>query len=475
MKSQTDPKVQWPDEEIRPSREEAQMETGDIEIDDEEIKREVKHLATPALIEMVLISFVGVADMIMVGRLGPAAIAAVGLTNQPVFFAHGVFQALNVGTTALVARFFGADQRKDAQDTAKQSLAITIFMGTLVGILGYLATPWVIKAMGAEPEVLPLGISYMRIVCLGFAFNAVSMVCSSVLRGAGDTRIPMIVNLTANLVNVTGNYLLIYGHFGFPRLGIAGAALATAFSRVVACIIFLYVLFAKKSVIGIGLKGGYRPDRNLLGRVFNIGLPAAIEQFIFRGGQLIFVRMVSGFGTSVFAAHQIGVNILSLSFMPGQAFGIAATTLVGQGLGANRPQLAERSALVARRLGMIFSTTIALLMFVFGKYIAALYTNDPDVIVKTAMVLKIIGVVQPAQSTQFILGGGLRGAGDTRWPLYSTFLGIWVMRVIAGYLFGVVLGLGLLGAWMGMALDQLTRASVISYRFRKGGWKELSV
>ena len=441
-------------------------------ISDGEIKKQVKDLAAPALIEMVLVSFVGVADMIMVGKLGPAAIAAVGLSNQPIFFAQGIFQALNVGTTALVARFFGADMKKEASATARQSLAVTILLGFLVSGLGYLVTPWVIAAMGAEVEVLPLGITYMRIVSLGFLFNVVSMVCSSILRGAGDTRTPMTVNLTANLVNVVGNYILIYGHFGFPRLGIAGAAMATALANVVASTLFLVVIITGRSVIRVNVTAKYRPDWDLLTRVFNIGLPAAMEQVIFRGGQLTFVRIVSGFGTSVFAAHQIGLNILSLSFMPGQAFGIAATTLVGQGLGAERPDLAERSALTARRLGMMFSGTIAVLMFVFGRFIAALYTDDPDVIQKTAMVLKVIAVVQPAQSTQFILSGGLRGAGDTKWPLYSTFLGIWGMRVVVGYFFAVQLGLGLLGAWMGMALDQLTRASVISYRFRKGGWKK---
>ena len=468
MESSPSPRGRWPDDRGRSFGPEVGM-------DDEAIRQQVKHLATPALIEMVLISFVGVADMIMVGRLGPAAIAAVGLSNQPIFFAQGIFQALNVGTTALVARFFGADLKKDASNTARQSLAVTILLGFLVSGLGYLLTPWVIAAMGAEVEVLPLGITYLRIISLGFLFNVVSMVCSSILRGAGDTRTPMTVNLTANLVNVVGNYLLIYGHLGFPRLGIAGAALATALAHGVASTLFLVVIMTGRSVIRVQLTSRYRPDWDLLGRVFSIGFPAAIEQVIFRGGQLTFVRIVSSFGTSVFAAHQIGVNILSLSFMPGQAFGIAATTLVGQGLGAERPDLAERSALVARRLGMMFSTTIALFMFFFGRHIAAFYTNDPDVIRKTAMVLKVIGIVQPAQSTQFILSGGLRGAGDTRWPLYATFLGIWGMRVMGGYLLAVQLGLGLLGAWMGMALDQLTRASVISYRFRKGGWKRLGV
>ena len=366
----------------------------------------------------------------------------------------------------------GAGEQGEANATAKQSLVITILLGTLVSILMYFLAPMVIDAMGAEPEVLPLGISYMRIVALGLVFNTVSMVCASALRGAGDTRMPMAVNLTSNLINVTGNYLLIYGNWGFPRLGIAGAALATTFSRFVGCSLFLAILLSGRSVVRVSFADGYRPDGGILRRVLNIGLPAAIEQFILRGGQLTYVRIVSSFGTSVFAAHQIGMNILSLSFMPGMAFSIAATTLVGQGLGAEKPELAERGALTTRRLGMMFSGAIAVCLFFFGRHIASLYTDDLDVISKTAMVLRVIGVVQPAQSTQFILAGGLRGAGDTRWPLYSTFLGVWGVRVLVGYLLAVQLGLGLLGAWMGMALDQCTRAFVISRRFNKGAWKK---
>jgi len=445
------------------------------EVSTKEIRRQVANIASPALVEMVLVSFVNVADMIMVGQLGAAAIAAVGLASQPIFLATGMFQALNVGTTALVARFVGADMINKANSTTKQSLVVTAFLGALVSIIGYLLAPWVMTVMGAEPQVRPLGVTYMKIVCIGLGFRTLGAVSSSALRGAGDTRTPMAVNLTANLVNVVGNYLLIYGHLGFPRWEIAGAAVATSLADATACGLFLTVLFSGRSLLKVSPRGKYRPDWNLLNRVFSIGVPAAVEQLILRGGQVIYVRIVSSIGTAVLAAHQIGMNILNLSFMPGQAFSIAATTLVGQGLGAKNPDLAERSALETSRMGMIISTTIAGFMFVFGRSIAGLYTKDPEVIASTAMVLKIIGLVQPAQSTRFILSGGLRGAGDTRWPLYSTFIGIWGVRVVLGYLLAIVLGLGLLGAWLAMAVDQIARAMIIHYRFRRGGWKRVRV
>lgn len=440
-----------------------------------QLRRKVIDLSGPALVEMVLVSFVGVIDMIMVGRLGPAAIAAVGLSNQPMFIAMAVFQALNVGTTALVARFAGASDLPEASRTAQQSLLITVITGLILSILSYWTSPWVIAAMGAEPDSLPLGISYLQIVSLGIGFMAASLCVASVLRGVGDTKTPMKVNIIANLANCVGNYVLIYGKLGLPACGVAGAAMATTISRAISATLMLVVILRKDSIIKLGPIRGFRLRLDLIKRVISIGVPTAMERFVLRAGQLVYIRIVAGLGTAVLAAHQIGMNILSLSFMPGQAFSMAATTLVGQALGAEKPEAAEKCALETRRLGMIISGAMAAVLFFFGESIARLYTTDLEVARQTAMVLRIIGLVQPAQSTQFILAGGLRGAGDTKWPLYSTFVGIWGVRVAFGYVFAQVLDLGLFGAWLAMALDQLTRSAVIFVRFRRGRWKAATV
>ncbi|NLJ59693.1 MAG: MATE family efflux transporter [Firmicutes bacterium] len=432
-------------------------------------RKQVLELAGPSLVEMALVTFVNMADMIMVGRLGPAAIAAVGLTNQPVFFAMAAFIALNVGTTAVIARAIGAGEDDVANDAMRQSLMLVVIMGFLVSVLGFVFAGNVLRFMGAESDVLPLGISYMKIIASGGVFMVVSMSLTAALRGAGDTKSPMKANMVANVSNVIGNYLLIYGKFGFPKLGVPGAALATTIARLIAFILLLRVVISGNS--HLHLQGRFRLNRQLLERIIRVGMPSAIEQVVLRGGQLTYVRVVASFGTTVIAAHQIGMNIMSLSFMPGMAFAIAATTLVGQGLGAGMPDVAEDWAKETRRLGTIVSGCMALVFILFGKYIAMLYTNDPEVISRTAVVLRILGLVQPAQSTQFILAGGLRGAGDTKWPLYSTAVGVWVFRVAVGYLLAVVMGMELVGAWMGMAVDQIARSVIITLRFRSGKWK----
>ena len=434
-----------------------------------EARKKVLELAGPSLVEMALVTFVNMADMIMVGRLGPSAIAAVGLTNQPVFFAMAAFIALNVGTTAVIARAIGAGEGDVANEAMRQSLMLVIIMGFAVSVLGFVFARNLLSFMGAEADVLPLGVSYMKIIASGCVFMVVSMSLTAALRGAGDTVSPMKANMVANITNVIGNYLLIYGKFGFPKLGVPGAALATTIARIIAFTLLLRVVVIGNS--HLHLTGPFKFNLPLLKRIIHVGMPSALEQIILRGGQLTYVRIVASFGTTVIAAHQIGINITSLSFMPGMAFAIAATTLVGQGLGAGMPEVAEDWARETRRMGTIVSCCMALVFILFGKYIAMLYTDDPEVIARTAVVLRILGFVQPAQSTQFILAGGLRGAGDTRWPLYSTAIGVWGFRVAVGYLLAVVMGMELVGAWLGMAVDQLARSVIIALRFKSGKWK----
>jgi putative MATE family efflux protein len=445
------------------------------ELDKASARKVVWRLSAPTLVEMFLVSLVGMADMMQVGRVGPEAITAVGLTNQPVMLLQSVFQALNVGTTALVARFIGMDRPEEASDTLKQTFVVVILLGLAISLVAGLASSFILEFMGAEPEVIRVGTPYFRVVAFGFVFNAIAMGLASALRGAGDTRTPMTVNLAANAINITFNYILIWGKFGFPRWGVFGAGVATTFSRAVAAVWFLIIALRGEKSIRLDFSEGYKPDFGILKRIFSIGFPAALEQGVLRTGQILFAKVVSSLGTVTFAAHQTSMNILSLTFMPGLAFSTGCTTLVGQYLGAKRPEDAERCALTSRNMGLAVGGAMALVFLFFGKYIAMLYTNDMSVVLASAFVLKIYAFAQPAQSIQFILAGGLRGAGDTRYPLYSTALGMWVGRVGLGWFFVNVVGLGLPGAWLGMAIDQIVRGVLIALRFRTGKWKEVKV
>jgi putative MATE family efflux protein len=425
--------------------------------------------------EMLLMTFTHMVDMIMVGQLGPAAIAAVGLSTQPMFLLLGLFQALASGGTALVARAVGAQDRQLANAVARQAGAATLLFGLLVGGVGWALSLAVPRLMGAEQVVQDPAAAYFRIIMLSMPVVTLTFVLGAVLRGSGDTRTPMQVNAVANVVNVAGNYVLIFGHFGFPALGVTGAALATAGARVVAGVLLLSILFSGRLRIHLSLRESYRPKADLLRRVFRVGVPAALEQLVMRAGQLVFVRLVAGLGTAVLAAHQIALSVEWLAFMPSFGFGMAAATLVGQGIGAGHPDWSEKAAYETRRIGIVVLVVIGTGLFFFGEQVVRLYTQDPEVVAMGAQALRIMALTQPFMAINFIMAGSLRGAGDTRWPLFTTATGIWGVRVLLGYLLAILAGLGLAGAWVAMAADHMVRATLLTARFRAGRWKHLAI
>ncbi|NLM37962.1 MAG: MATE family efflux transporter [Firmicutes bacterium] len=431
-------------------------------------------ITIPAFIELVMSTLFGMVDMVMVGRLGPAAITAVGLTNQPFMLLLAIFAAVNIGTTTLVAWQIGAREVDKAEAVTRQALVVSLVLGSLVSGIGVFLAPVIVRFMGAGPDTFADATFYFQIVAAGLLFQVVNMGITAALRGAGETKIPMLYNVGSNLFNVFGNYVLIYGKLGFPRWEVAGAAVSTTVSRLLACLAGLYVLYlSRHSVIHLKLKADYRLHRPTIQRIFTIGLPAALEQFILQGGLMLFAKTVSTLGTLKFAAHQIGLNISGLSFAPSMAFGVAATTLVGQSLGAEKEEQAEDYAKIVHKIALAVAVFNGLLFVLFSHPMALVYTSDPVVSAEAAMVLKILSLALPGQSTQFALAGALRGAGDTMYPLYASALGIWVFRVAVAAIFVRIFHWGLAGAWAAFVMDQYTRSAVVYLRFRSGKWKHV--
>lgn len=440
-----------------------------------QMRQSIYRLAWPVIVENMLMTFVGMADMIMVGSLGPEAIAAIGLSNSPIFFATAAFAAISVGATALVARHVGANELEDANLIARQSFILSIIFSLVFTAAALYLAPYIMGWMGAQPEVRHIGTSYIRISTCTFAFSILSMIMNGVLRGAGDTKTPMRVNIIANLVNVVFNYLLIFGKFGLPAMGVDGAAAATALSRFVGGALVLQVLFSGRLVVHISLKDRFSLHWPSIRRMMNIGVPAMVEQLVMRGGQLLFARVVSSLGTLAYAAHSIAMNAESLSFMPGFGFATAATTLIGQNLGAKKPDAAEHSGYESAKIAAVFMGIVGVFFFAFPSAFVQLYTDDPDVIAMGSSVLRIIAISQPALALAMVFAGALRGAGDTRWVLVITTVGVWGVRLVLSYVLCIMLGFGLIGAWIAMTADLVLRSILVWLRFRTGHWKTLRV
>lgn len=439
------------------------------------LRKKIISFAWPCVAELFLMSLIAMISLIMVGHLGAYAIAAVGITNQPVFISIAIFQSFNIGATALVARFVGAKDYDNARRVVIQALMISVFSALILSSAGFFLSRWVVEAMGSQEDSIEYATIYMKYMSIGIIFQAIPSAVSSLLRGAGDTKSPMRYNITSNVINVILGYLLIYGFWLVPGMGVEGAAIASTVSKIYACAMSIYIIYTSKLPIAISLRDKFQLDFSLLKRIMNIGYAAAGEQMVLRIGMLFFIKMIADLGTIAFASHQIGISVISLSFNFGQALGMAATSMMGRSLGAKKPDLAETYGKEIRRLGLVVSACLLTIFFFLGRQIAMLYTSDLVVIANVAMILKIVAINMPAQTSQLIISGGLRGSGDTRWPLIATMAGVLGVRLILGFIFIKVLFWGVLGAWLAMTIDQFVRSAVIYFRFKTGKWKYIKV
>jgi putative MATE family efflux protein len=441
------------------------------------LRRTVIILALPAVARMFLQMLVGVVDLAMVGKISPAAISAVGMGNQVFFLSTAILNAFTVGTTALVARMIGAGKAEQAKVYARQSLVVTFAAGLILGVLVFFSAEHLMKFMmiaaeKPDPEIIRLGTMYLRIVALAEPLTFTMMNSYAILQGAGNMKAPLYIMGLANILNVIFDYLLIFGIGIFPKWGVAGAAIATAGSKNLAAIIALFFLFSRYSPIRLSLKDSFRPQVQRIQEIMDIGLPSAGEQLVRSSGQLVFSMLVASMGPIAIAANQIITKSTSMSFMPGIGFGHAATTMVGQNLGAKQPQRAERGGYMAAKMAAIFMSCVGLLFFFFFSHqLAGLFTSDAAVQQAAGECLKIMAISQPFLAYVMVLAGGLRGAGDTKYVLLVTFVGTWGSRVVIAWFLGVYLGFGLKGVWIAMVIDNLIRAAMMIARYRRGEWK----
>lgn len=439
------------------------------------LNRQLLRLAWPSLVENLLQTMLLVCDMMFVGQLGAEAIAGVGLGGQLTIFLQVLFMGLAVGNTALVARAVGAGDKRAAERVAKQSLTLAVVLALIVGVATFLVADAIVPVMGATENVNKIASGFLRIVSLFAVVMGLMFIGGGTLRGAGDTFTPMLITGFINVINIGLGYAFIFGNFGFPRLGPLGSAAATTLARTVGAAMMLYALFKRTKILPLSLRGDWGFHRDVIARILNIGLPGAAEQVVFQLGFLAFAAMAVSLGTQDYAAQQIAFTINSFSIMPAFAFGVAATTLVGQNLGAKDPARAEQSAYEALKNGTLWMVVMGIAFLIWREPLIRLFTNDPTVWQPAGMCLTFIAFGQPLLAVSVVLASALRGAGDTRATLAVTFAGIWLMRVGLGYVLGIIWGLGLFGMWIAWFGDFAVRAGLVTLRFRTGKWKTLRV
>lgn len=440
-----------------------------------EVYQRALHIAWPSAAESVLVSLVSSVDTIMVGGLGPAAIAAVGLTNQPKFILLALIMSLNVGVTTVVARRKGQENREGAQKCLRMALMITFFLSLFLSILGFLFAEPIMKFSGAQPDVMADSVAYFRIIMVGFVPMCIGLTINAAQRGVGNTRISMTTNITSNIINLIFNYLLIHGNFGFPRLEVKGAALATILGSTVACLLSVRSVLPHDTYLHLSFRVPWKFEKETLSSIWIISSSAVVEQLFMRFGFFTYVQVVANLGTVAFATHQICMNIINLSFAFGDGFSIAIASLVGQSLGAKRPDLAKLYVKVNKVLLYGISGVLSVLFVVFRYQLVGLFTTDSAIIAEAGNLMLIIAATTVIQTSALSYTGCLRGAGDAKYIAKTAFISIAIVRPLSAWILCYPVGWGLVGAWLSLFLDQCLRCVLNGTRFRKGKWAEIEL
>ncbi|ONI45779.1 hypothetical protein AN641_03395 [Candidatus Epulonipiscioides gigas] len=437
--------------------------------------KDVFGLAWPSALERILVSLVGAVDTMMVGGLGPLAIASIGITQQPTFILLAIIFSLNVGVLSIVARRCGEKDFEAANKVIRQSILLIIILSIILSMIGLCFSKDLLILMGATPDVIDDANNYFRIILCGFIFNCVGININAALRGAGNTKISMVSNITANLINLCLNFLLIEGHFGAPALGVVGAGIATITGQFVAFLISLSSLFNKNGDLRIKKGDSWKPDFGVLKNVIKISAGAFVDQICLRLGFLMYVRVITSLGMMAYATHQICCIFTNFSYSVGEGISIAASSLVGRNLGAKRPDLSIIYGKVSERIGIIISITLCIIYFTFRENLLLLFTQEAEVLALGSVVMIVVSMANIFQIPQVILSGSLRGAGDTKYIATVSFISVMVLRPIFTFTYCYPLGLGLIGAWVAMLTDQIIRLIATYIRFSKGVWVKINV
>jgi len=434
----------------------------------------VRRLAWPFIFEQLLQTLVGAVDMAVAGRLGAAEVAGVGAATQLVALVLSAVAALSVGATVLVAHHTGAREPRVAAHLTQQSLLAGILLGAVLTITGWCGADALVRVLGADEDVVRHGATYLRVNALAWPALVIMLVAGGALRGTGDARTPLRASVWMNVVNVCLAIPLAMGFGSLPALGVAGVALAAAIGRVVGAAVVLSLLLRGA---GLPIRREYwRFDSAALSRVLKIGVPTSVEQTLLSGGFLIYGAMVITLGTTVYAAQRISFQAINLAFMPAFGFGTAATTLVGQHLGAHRPDLAHAATSSALRQALACMVITGVLCAAGARPLMGLFSSDSEVIRLGVHALPVLALAQPFWAISSVYAGSLRGAGDCRFPVYSTNLGMWIVRLPTAYLFGIVLGGGLPGVYLSSTFDAGLRSVLTWWRYRRAvaAWRTLS-
>lgn len=429
-------------------------------------RQRVLGLATPIIGENLLQTLVGAVDTFMVARLGAAAVAGVGMGFELVFFVISILSAIDIGATVLVSQAIGAGEQQRANHLARQAIVWGVLLAIPVSAAMYLAAPTIIGFFGAEPDVAAAARDYLQVIAATAIALFLSFVCGAVLRGAGDSRTPLKAAALANIVNIGVAYVLIFGHFGLPQLGVAGSAWGAAAGRGLGAAYMLLVMARGTTAISLAGSWGWLPRFGIARQLLTLGVPAAVEQVLSAGAFTTLIAVVALIGTEALAAQQITFTALSLAFLPALGFSIAATALVGQSIGARTPADARAASGIALRWALVWMGIGGVAGLLLAERVLGIFSSDPAVIAAGSSALRALCVALPFWGLWFVSSGSLRGSGDTRTPLIIGAATMWLSVLIA-WVAVRWLGGGLGAVWTAFVLTTMPASLLMWFAYRR--------
>ena len=411
-----------------------------------------------------------ITDLIMVGRISAFAVAAVGLGLQSLMFLFAMLSLLHIGTSALLSRFVGAGQMNRASVGLSTLLRFAFFLSLpLMGVWYFFASN-VYVWFGTVPEVITLGEDYVQMLTWMLPFVFMKLVFVTALNSAGDTKTPMKIKIASILLNVFLNYLFIFGNYGFPELGVMGAAVGTVIVNILELIVYMYLYLRNKTPY----VPAWHYSKSLLKRALKVGIPVSFERSLTFGSFMLFTVIIADYGTEVLAGYQIGLRVEGLAFMPGIGFTIAAMALMGQGLGAKKPEQSREDVILVLKYTVGFMFFLSFFMIFMPEKIVWFFTDDAQTIEEASLYLRIVGLSQIPLAYNFVLSGALRGAGDTKRTLKINLISVWFVRIIPAFVLSWYFE-SILLVYIAMISDTFVKAIWLWRTFDKGEWQKIKV
>lgn len=433
-----------------------------------EINLKIFTMILPITIENVLQMVAGIISMGMIGRIDVLAVDALSISMRLTQIIWALFKGITTGATVYVAQYYGAGNRKKMMSVIQQTILSSTVLVVILAIVMFFKASTLLSIFNPDPELLKAAVTYLKAVVFGLPFLAVMLIVGGVLQGMGNAKTSMMITFIMNVINIIAGFVLIFGKLGFKPMGILGAAIATVISQMAAAFIGLFILFNKRGVLNTYFnKSFFNVNMKQVKDVYRVGLPSSMEQIFWQLAAIILTRAILNYGEIPFAAHQLGMQAESISYMPATGIGIAATAFIGQALGAKDKTLAKTYLRQIIRLAVFITIIASIVLIVFPRPLMSLLTNNSDVIKLGAVYLMLMGIVELPQNIAGVLGGAMRGAGYTKVPMIVAGSGLWGVRVPLTLIVAYFLKRSIVSIWVVMCIDLAFRFVISLILFKK--------